>query len=151
MKLPIIKARLRTKLNGPPLSIFNPVPIRKLWLEFGHQYAQTVTNKKLVIERIRKRDKKTYTSKIFNWNAYLLWRRQNTVLVQIAVKKKSGTFEENMMKKSRNFLCGKFTLEFVSVSKKIQFSDGLDQDPVTWGRITGNHLSSLWSSSSRRE
>ena len=66
MKLPIIKDRLRTKLNGPPLSIFNPVPIRKLWLEFGHQYAQTVTNKKLVIERIRKRDKKTYTSKIFN-------------------------------------------------------------------------------------
>ena len=66
MKLPIIKARLRTKLNGPPLSIFNPVPIRKFWLEFGHQYAQTVTNKKLVIERIRKRDKKTYTSKIFN-------------------------------------------------------------------------------------
>mgnify|MGYP004357971689 CR=1 FL=1 len=66
MKLPIIKSRLRIKLNGPPLSIFNPVPIRKLWLESGHQYAKTITNKKLVIERIRNRDKKTHTSKSFD-------------------------------------------------------------------------------------
>ena len=36
MKLPIIKARLITKRNGPPLSLFNPVPVRKLWLENGH-------------------------------------------------------------------------------------------------------------------
>ena len=66
MKLSIIKSRLRIKLNGPPLSIFNPVPIRKLWLENGHQFAKTITNKKLVIGQIRNRDKKTYTSKIFD-------------------------------------------------------------------------------------
>ena len=71
MKCPIIKSCLRIKLNGPPLSIFNPVPILKLWLESGHQYAKTITNKKLVIERIRNRDKKIYTSKSFDWNAYL--------------------------------------------------------------------------------
>ena len=62
MKLPIIKARLRTKINGPPLSMFNPAPVRKLWLERGHQYADTVTKRKLVIERIRVNDRKKYTS-----------------------------------------------------------------------------------------
>jgi len=66
MKLPIIKARLRIKINGPPLSMFNPIPVRKLWLEKGHQYATTVTEKKLVIDRIRREDKKKYTSKIFD-------------------------------------------------------------------------------------
>ena len=66
MKIPIIKARLRVKINGPPLSMFNPAPVRKLWLENGHQYAETVTKKKLVIDRIRVDDRKKYTSKIFN-------------------------------------------------------------------------------------
>ena len=32
MKLPIIKARLRININGHPLSLFNAVPIRNLWL-----------------------------------------------------------------------------------------------------------------------
>ena len=30
MKLPVIKARLRIKINGPPPSLFNLVPIRNI-------------------------------------------------------------------------------------------------------------------------
>ena len=59
MKLPMIKARLRIKSNGPPA-------IRDMWLKNGHQYAETVTEKKVVINRIRKDDKTNYTSKIFD-------------------------------------------------------------------------------------
>ena len=66
MQLPMIKARLRIKVNGPPTSMFQPQPVRKMWLHNGHQYAETATKKKLVINRIRKQDKENYTSKIFN-------------------------------------------------------------------------------------
>ena len=41
MQLPIIQARLRIKINGPPLSLFEPSGVRKYWLAEGHQVAQT--------------------------------------------------------------------------------------------------------------
>jgi len=66
MKLPMITARLRVKVNGPPLSLFNPKPIRQYWIGNKRQLAQTVTERKLVIERIRKDEQSAYTSKIFN-------------------------------------------------------------------------------------
>ena len=52
MQLPMIKSRLRIKVNGPPTSMFQPQPVRKMWLHKGHQYAETATKKKLVIDRI---------------------------------------------------------------------------------------------------
>ena len=36
MQLPIIQARLRIKINGPPLSLFEPGSVRKYWLAEGH-------------------------------------------------------------------------------------------------------------------
>ena len=66
MELPMISARLRVKANGPPLSKFKPKEVRDLWISKGHQYAQTVTEKKLVIDRIRQGDKETWNSKFFN-------------------------------------------------------------------------------------
>ena len=65
MQLPIIQARLRIKINGPPLSLFEPSSVRKYWLAEGHQVAQTVKEQKLVIDRIRKQDSENYTCKIF--------------------------------------------------------------------------------------
>ena len=62
----MIKARLRIKINGPPISMFKPKPVRELWLRRGHQYAATATEKKVVIQRVRKEDKEKYTSKIFD-------------------------------------------------------------------------------------
>ena len=66
MKLPMISARLRIKINGPPLSKFKPKPIRTLWLMKGHQYSETATNKKVVIDRIRSDAHQNYTSKILD-------------------------------------------------------------------------------------
>ena len=66
MKLPMIKARLRIKTNGPPTSMFKPKAVRELWLKNGHQYAKTATQNKVVIERIRNEDREKYTSKIFD-------------------------------------------------------------------------------------
>jgi len=65
MKLPMVSARLRIHQNGPPLSKFNPLPVRQLWLRKGHQMAATVAEKKLVIERIKQKDAE-YTSHIFD-------------------------------------------------------------------------------------
>lgn len=65
MKLPMVSARLRIHQNGPPLSKFNPLPVRQLWLRKGHQMAATVAEKKLVIERIKQEDAE-YTSHIFD-------------------------------------------------------------------------------------
>ena len=67
MALPMISARLRIKQNGPPQSKFNAAPVRKLWIQKGHEYAETARKKKIVIERIRKDADKNYTSKIFDW------------------------------------------------------------------------------------
>ena len=64
MQLPIIQARLRIKINGPPLSLFESSSVRKYWLAEGHQVAQTVKEQKLVIDRIRNQDSEKYTSKI---------------------------------------------------------------------------------------
>ena len=36
MQLPIIQARLRIKINGPPLSLFERSSVRKYWLAEGH-------------------------------------------------------------------------------------------------------------------
>ena len=66
MELPMIRARLRIKINGPPLCKFKPVSIRKLWIQQGHQYAESATRKKVVIDRIRS-EAQQYTSKIFDW------------------------------------------------------------------------------------
>ena len=66
MALPIVCARLRIKQNGPPQSKFKPTPVRKLWIEKGHQYAETATKKKVVIERIRKDAEQEYNSRIFD-------------------------------------------------------------------------------------
>ena len=65
MKGEIVLTRIRSKCNGPPLSMFNPKPVRKLWLQHGHKYAQKVSDRALVIERIRTHDRKVYRSKIF--------------------------------------------------------------------------------------
>ena len=67
MGIPMIQARLRIKINGPPLSMFNAADVRKewnQWIKKGHQYAESITKKKLVLQRIRK-EAKEYTSKIF--------------------------------------------------------------------------------------
>ena len=37
MQLPMITARLRIRINGPPLSKFNPTDVRKAWLAGGHK------------------------------------------------------------------------------------------------------------------
>eukprot|EP00493_Phyllostaurus_siculus_P023343 UN23679 len=66
MKLPMIKARLRIRSNGPPTSMFKPRAVRDMWLKNRHEYAATVTEKKVVINRIRNDDKTNYTSKIFD-------------------------------------------------------------------------------------
>lgn len=66
MMLPMISARLRIKVNGPPLSKFKPEPIRKLWLLKGHQYSETATKKKVVLDRIRSDADRNYTCKIFD-------------------------------------------------------------------------------------
>ena len=55
----------RIKINSPPLSKFNPVPVRKHWLKNGHQLCETISKNKIVISRIRKEDE-SYTSQIFN-------------------------------------------------------------------------------------
>ena len=66
MKLPIIQARLRIKINGPPLSIFDPRDVRRYWIQQGHEVAQTLKEKKLVIDRIRKLDAEKYTLNLSN-------------------------------------------------------------------------------------
>ena len=66
MQLPMIKARLRIKINGPPTSMFKPAAVHEVWLKNGHQYATTITKTKVVIDRIRKEDNKKHTSKIFD-------------------------------------------------------------------------------------
>ena len=66
MKLPIIKARLRIKTNGPPTSMFKPAAVREAWIKQGHQYAKTASETKVVINRIRKEDRENYTSNIFD-------------------------------------------------------------------------------------
>ena len=57
--------RIRSKCNGPPLSIFKPEPVRKLWLKYSHKYEQKISDRALVIERIRSHDREIYRSKIF--------------------------------------------------------------------------------------
>ena len=66
MALEMVRARLRVSLNGPPLSMFNPVPIRKVWIEKGHEFAETKSGKRLVLNRIHEEDRQKYTSKIFD-------------------------------------------------------------------------------------
>ena len=66
MQLPMIKAKLLIKINGPPTSMFKPAAVREAWLKDGHQYATTITETKVVIDRIRKEDKNKHTSKIFD-------------------------------------------------------------------------------------
>ena len=65
MKDEMVLSRIRVKCNGPPLSMFNPKPVRQLWLKCGHQYAKKISDRAVVIERIRSNDQKSYKSKIF--------------------------------------------------------------------------------------
>ena len=60
-------ARVRSQENRPPLSMFKPLPVRKLWLMNGHKYAEKVKSmeKSIVLERRRADDAKNYKSKIF--------------------------------------------------------------------------------------
>ena len=57
MQLPVIKARIRIKINGLETSVFKPAAVREVWLKHGHQYAATITETNVVIDRIRKEDK----------------------------------------------------------------------------------------------
>ena len=66
MGIPIIQARLSIKINGPPLSMFNPQNVRMKWIKNGHAYAERISKKQLVIQRIRKEAKTKYTSKMFS-------------------------------------------------------------------------------------
>ena len=63
----VTRARVRIQENGPPLSMFKPLPVRKLWLREGHKNAEKVKSmeKSVVLERRRKDDAKNYKSKIF--------------------------------------------------------------------------------------
>lgn len=65
MGIPMIQARLRIHINGPPLSKFNAQAARIEWIKKGHEYAETISRKQLVIQRIRKDDHK-YDCKIFD-------------------------------------------------------------------------------------
>ena len=62
----MIQARLRIKINSPPLSKFNLIPVRKYWIMKGHQLAETISERKLVIERIKKEEEAKYDCKIFD-------------------------------------------------------------------------------------
>ena len=66
MSIKMIQARLRIKINSPPLSKFNPIPVRKYWIMKGHQLAETISERKLVIERIKKEEEAKYDCKIFD-------------------------------------------------------------------------------------
>ena len=48
----MVQARSRIKINSPPLSKFNPEPVRKYWLKKGHQLCDTISENKIVIDRI---------------------------------------------------------------------------------------------------
>ena len=63
----VTQARVCIQENGPPLSMFKPQPVRKLWLREGHKNAEMVMHleKSVVLERRRRDDAKNYISKIF--------------------------------------------------------------------------------------
>ena len=65
MQLSIMRARPRICINSPPLSLFNPEPVRVYCLENGHQLARTISEKRLVLQRIRK-EESPYNCKIYN-------------------------------------------------------------------------------------
>ena len=62
----VTRCRVRVQENGP-LSMFNPNPVRELWLRYGHKYGPKAkeTEKSLVVERRRRDDHENYKSKIF--------------------------------------------------------------------------------------
>ena len=64
MKDEMVLTRIRVKCNGPSLSMFNPKQVRKLWLKYAHQYAKKISDRAVVIERIRFNHRKSYKSKI---------------------------------------------------------------------------------------
>jgi len=49
MSLEMAQARSRIKINSPPISKFNPEPVRKYWLKKGHQLCETILENKIVI------------------------------------------------------------------------------------------------------
>ena len=65
MCIKMIQARLRIKINSPPLSKFNPTPDRKYWIMKGHYLAEIVSKSKVVIDRIKKEEVE-YDCKIFD-------------------------------------------------------------------------------------
>jgi len=64
MSTEMVQSRLRIKINGPPLSKFNAADVRMEWTKNGHKYAEKISKKKVVIQRIRK-EEDTYDCKIF--------------------------------------------------------------------------------------
>ena len=51
MSLKVVSARLRIKINGPPLTLFIPCGVRNLWLNKGHEFAETVYKQSIVLDR----------------------------------------------------------------------------------------------------
>ena len=65
MSIKTVQVRLRIKINSSPLSKFNPIPVRKYWIPNGHQLAETVSQNKIVINRIKKQEAE-YNCRIFD-------------------------------------------------------------------------------------
>ena len=67
MKLPMILARNRAGANGPPIHLFEPIPVLKYWKKNHHRLAlkakKSVPSR--VLARIQREEEKTYTSKIY--------------------------------------------------------------------------------------
>ena len=61
------QARLRIKINSLSLSKFNPTPVKTYWIVKDHQFAETVSKNKLVIDRIKKEEVEN-DCKIFDSN-----------------------------------------------------------------------------------
>ena len=65
MSIKMVQARLRIKINSPALSNFNPIPVRKYWILKGHQLAETDSQNRVVINRIKKQEAE-YNCRIFD-------------------------------------------------------------------------------------
>ena len=67
MKLPMILARNRAGTNGPPLHLFDPKPVLQYWKQNHHRLAQKAkeNDPSRVLNRMRRKQEETYTSKIY--------------------------------------------------------------------------------------
>ena len=69
MGLDMTKARIRVGSNGPPLHLFNPIPVREYWIQNQHKVAEMTKSRKSedsqVIKSVRRQTEEKYTSKMF--------------------------------------------------------------------------------------